>query len=509
VLTASNRRLDQRLLWLLLSLAIVLLVYYYYQGWSVAVQCPYSLGEEGPALWAAQVLSGGGNPYIIEHLTEHPWCVINHPPLFFYCGSWFFKLTGAHFYPLRWLSMFSFIIGQLAAYRIFTLSGCSRFARILGLATAACFWTFWSLSFQARVDMLALCLMILAIEQYLVLARKPKDDSIFRFPRLIVIATLATLATLTKLEAIMVVPAIAAALIVGRQWRLSLTFMWAVTFLTLSSWWLINKLTLGGFWKHQIFAAHTPFAWHNLEKHLSWLGPDAIILCFALFAVPIYVVGYFKRQEERDGPYRQHLAALVLATVLLGLSMCGALYLMGKQSASVSEALVPMFAAAWLVALASDYMRRRLLVLLFLAFAAGLYVINDLSNDMTRGEAVMESAREYMLSAKFDRHLVLSEDCGVPIELGATPEFVDLPLFLSIWPKNSKQFDLVRQRVAEKKYGAVVINSRDGCLLSPPHYWDSDFVKLLKANYQPMVDLRDDGRPQDFYLPRRDNSPQH
>ncbi|MBS2007009.1 MAG: hypothetical protein JST01_08210 [Cyanobacteria bacterium SZAS TMP-1] len=509
MLTASNRRLDQRLLWLLLGIAAALLSYYYYQGWSLALQAPYSLGEEGPALWAAQVLSTGGNPYIIEHLTHHPWRVVTYPPLFFYFGSWFFKITGPHFYSLRWLSMGAFVIGQLAAYRIFSLSGCSRFARILGLTTMACFWTVWSFSYKARVDMVSLCLLILAIEQYLVLARKPKDDNIFRFPRLIVIATLATLAAVTKQGAMVVVPAIAAALIVGRQWRLSLTFMWLSTFLILSSLWLINNVTAGGFFAHQMFVWQTLFTWHDLQKHLSWLGPDAIILPLALLAVPIFVVGYFKRQEERDGPYRQQLASLVLATVLLSLSMVAALFLMGKPTASVSEAIVPMFAASWLVALASDYMRRRLLLLLFLAFGAGFYVMNSLVTDMAQGDSIMESAHAQMLSTNFDKNLMLAEDCGLPIELGAESEFVDLSVFMAVWPKDSPQMRELCQRIAEKKYGAVVINSRDGCLLEPPHYWDRAFVKLLKQNYQPTVFLKDDGRAQDFYLPRRGSTPRH
>jgi len=217
LLTASNRRLDQRLLWLLLVIASVLLIYYYYSAWSLALQAPFSLGEEGPSLWAAEILSRDGNPYIKEHLLNHPWAVVTYPPLFYYVGGWFFKLTGAHFFALRWLSMGAFVLLQLGAYRIFSLSGCSRFARIFGLTTMACFWTVWSFSYRARVDVSALCLMILAIEQYLVLARKPKDDNIFRFPRLIVIATLCTLAALTKQGSIVVIPAIAAALIVGRQ----------------------------------------------------------------------------------------------------------------------------------------------------------------------------------------------------------------------------------------------------------------------------------------------------
>ncbi len=509
MVTASNRRLDQRLLWLLLVVTIIALFYYYYQGWAAALQCPFSLGEEGPALWASQVLSVGGNPYAPKHLTEHPWVVISCPPLFYYLGSWFFKITGAHFYPLRWLSMASFAIAQLAAYRIFSLSGCSRFARIFGLTTTACFFTFWSFSFKARVDMLSLCLMILAIEQYLVLARKPKDDNIFRFPRLVVTATLVTLATITKTGAIVVVPAIAAALIVGRQWRLSLFFMWLCTFLISSAVYLINTITQGGFMAHEHFVAQQHFTWHNLIQHLGWLGPDGIILILAIFASPLYVVGYFKRQEERDGPYRQHLASLVLATVLLILSLWSSFYVMGKQSAGVSEAMVPMFAAAWLVALASDYMRRRMLLPLFLAFAAGFYVINVLTNDLVAAQSSMERAKEYMLSARYNKTLILSEDCGLPTELGAGAEFVDLSVFMAVWPKDGKQIEEVRQRVARKEYGAIVINSRDGCLLEPPRYWDGEFIKTVKANYAPKIEVMDDGRPQDFYLPRPDSSPPH
>ena len=254
------------------------------------------------------------------------------------------------------------------------------------------------------------------------------------------------------------------------------------------------------------FASQSHFAWHNLRQHLTWLGPDGIILFFALFAAPIFVVGYFKRREERDGPYRQHLAALVLASVLLVLSAGAALYAMGKHAGSIGEAIVPMFAAAWLVALASDYMRRRLLLLLLIAFGASFYVINDLTNSMSAGASSMDSAAEVMNAVKFDKHLVLSEDCSVPIEFGAVPEFVDMSTFFSIWASDAAGRRAIYERLSRGDYGAVLINSRDGCLLNPITYWDPDFIRLLKDGYKPLVDFKDDGRNQDFYLPRPGNS---
>jgi hypothetical protein len=121
----------------------------------------------------------------------------------------------------------------------------------------------------------------------------------------------------------------------------------------------------------------------------------------------------------------------------------------------------------------------------------------------------MERASEYMLAARYNKTLLLAEDCGLPMELGAGAEFVDLSIFMSVWPEHSKQLEEVRQRVARKQYGAIIINSRDGCLLVPPRYWDSEFIKTVKANYEPKREVMDDGRAQDFYLPRPDNSPRH
>ena len=505
--SASNRRFDQRLVWLLITIAAAFVAYYYYQGWYTAASSLFSLGDEGTALFAARELWAGQNPYESARLLESPWRVVTYPPAYYYLGSWFFKLTGAHLYPLRAISMAAFVVAQVCAYRIFSLSGCSRLARVLGLITLASFWTIWSFSFKARVDISALALMLLSIEQYLVLARKPKDDNIFRFPRLIVIATLASLAVLTKQGEMVVVPAIAAALIVGRQWRLSLFFMSMTTFLISSSAWIVNGATAGGFMRHLRFAAASQFNFAYLNTHIGWLGPDGIILFLALFAAPIFLVGYFKRREERDGPYRQHLAALVLAFVLLIVSSGGALYAMGKHSGSVGEAIVPMFAAAWLTALASDYMRRRLLLALFIAFAASFYVINDLTRSMVEGEAKMEAFSEKIAAVRFDRKLILAEDAAIVLELDAVPEFVDLPTFYSVWLSTRKSdWDIVKMRVASQRYGAVIINSRDGCLLPPPQFWDESFILLLKEKYRPILDVKDDGRNQDFYLPRPDNN---
>ncbi|MBL0189516.1 MAG: hypothetical protein IPP97_27690 [Candidatus Obscuribacter sp.] len=111
----------------------------------------------------------------------------------------------------------------------------------------------------------------LTIEQYMVLAPKPKDDNIFRFPRLVVIATLAVLATLTKQTGAAVVPAIAFALIVGRQWRLSLVFKGLYSVLISGVLLFVNNLTHGGLAAHLAFAMSSPLSLTTLRGILPGL----------------------------------------------------------------------------------------------------------------------------------------------------------------------------------------------------------------------------------------------
>lgn len=265
----------------------------------------------------------GKNPYDLAFLTEHPWRVVGNPPFYYWLASWFFKVTGPVLLPLRLISTFAFVILLMVTYRIFALSGASKVARVIGLITLSAFWSIWAFASRGTPDMLSLMFVALTIEQYMVLARKPKDDNIFRFPRLVVIATLAVLATLTKQTGAAVVPAIAFALIVGRQWRLSLVFMGLYSVLISGVLLFVNNLTHGGLAAHLAFAMSSPLSLTTLRGHLTWLGSDWLLIAASPVCAVNLIVGYFERREEREGPYRHYLWRLRGDDcALLGLGIC-------------------------------------------------------------------------------------------------------------------------------------------------------------------------------------------
>ncbi len=482
------------------------MLFLFYQGWSLALDSPYGLGEEGPTMWAALMLSENKNPYDTARLFEQPFQCISYPPVYLALIGGLFKLTGAAFYPMRMVSMVCFVIAMVTTYRIFTLSGCTQLARVIGMLTLSSFWTVWAYSFRGRVDMLAMTFILLAIQQYLVLARKKKDDNIFRLPRLIVIATLCLTAAFTKSAAIIVVPAIAAALIIGRQWRLSMAFIALCTFLSLGIVGLLNNATSGGFLSHMAFAAQSPFQWHAVHKHLVWFGSDWLFFLMAPVALVTVILGYFRESESRDGPYRHHLSALVLVATLFVISSVLGFYALGAEYANVDETMITAFCSAWILALAVDHVRRRALFVMFVSMAVGIYVIFDLSGRMSRAVVPMQLAREVMKAAPIGKRLILCEDCSVAIDLDCQSEFVDLPIFLQVWKATpglfEEQMATIKKRIESKQYGALVINSRDGVLLKPPYYWDESIIRAVKANYRPVRDFNDEGRMQDFYLPR-------
>lgn len=59
----TSRRFDHLLVWPLCLVTLVGLVYLYFQNISIGTVAPFSLGEEGAALFAADYLSSGKNPY--------------------------------------------------------------------------------------------------------------------------------------------------------------------------------------------------------------------------------------------------------------------------------------------------------------------------------------------------------------------------------------------------------------------------------------------------------------
>ncbi|MBP6746211.1 glycosyltransferase family 39 protein [bacterium] len=503
---ASNRRIDNLLLWPVVGVIFLALVFLYYQGWSLALLAPYALTDEGASMWASLSLSENRNAYEFTRLVQHPWYCTAYPPVYFALIGWIFKLVGPVFYPMRMVSMICLIVTLVISYRVFTLSGCSRLARVIGLLTLSSFYTVWAYSARGRVDMLGLMFMVMAIQQYLVLARKPKDDNLFRLPRLIVVATLCLMAAFTKQAFVLVVPAVAAALIVGRQWRLSILFMGLSAFLAIAAAWLINSATAGGFLAHMSFAQGSPFLWNAFCTHVTWLGSDWLLLLLSPIALSVAVIGYFKERESREGPYRHQLSAMVLAATLFALAVVLVFYGLGVEFAKVDEIIILAWPTAWLVAVSVDYVKRRYLAILFIILAIAIYVIANLGGRLSRAVEPMIAGRDLMRSMRFNHDLMLTEDCSIAIDLEAVSEFVDPACFLQKWKAIPGLFEKhmaeIKERICQKKYGAIVINSRDGCLLKPYYYWDESVIRAIKENYQVIQELPAEGHMQDFYLPR-------
>ena len=501
-----SKRFDRLVVWPLCVLALLTLVYFYFKGFELSLTAPLSLGEEGQALFASHMLALNENPYNGSFLSQAPWRVIANPPLYFAILGWLLKISGAAVLPMRMVSAVSFVILIVAAHKVFALSGASRVARVLGLLNLCSFWTIWAYSFKGTPDMLSMAFMVLAIEQYMVLARKPKDDNLFRFPRLIVIASLAVMASLTRASCAAVVPAIALALIVGRQWRLSLLFMLLTSIMATASLLFLNNVTAGGFTQHVAFADSAPFSLFTLNDHLGWLSSDWLILAAAPIFMTNMVLGYFKGYEERQGPYRHRLSALVVMLTMFSLSSLVSFYVMGKAASTVSDFFLVNFAVAWMVAFSADFVDRKYLSILFLAFGCGFYVIFSLQTSQFKQVGQMERGLEEIRQLQFDKRSMLSEDCSLALVVDAQPEFVDIGTIFAVWQRSPNDFQArlneIKTKIKEKSYGSIVINSNDGCLNKPYKYWDESVIKLIKENYRSKVEIPIDGRPQDLYLPK-------
>ncbi len=507
--TAANRQLDYMVLWPLSMTFLLVAVLLYYQSWLTALDCPYSLSREGPALWAGMEMSQGLNPYQVERLAAAPWQVIVQPPVYYYLLGWFFIITGPVFYPMRMVSMFCFILTLIYSYRIFALSGASQLGRLIGLCVYLFSWVIWEHSFQGRSDMLALVFGLLAVHQYLLLARKRNVDSFWRLPRLIVIATLCTLAIFTRQAMILIVPAITAALIIGRQWRLSLVFMGLCAFLSGASLLILNKVTAGGLLANLTFPAGSHFSWSAYQAHLAWLGSDWLIIAMGPLALVSLFWSYFQEPDSHGRAFRISFSVLVLLTFWLLLSLILIFYSLGLQHAAVDQSILALFAVAWLVALAADHWKRRYLLFVFLVVAISAYVQADLSRLMVNSAQTMNGARTFF-KTNYDAIVprrILSEDCSIAIDIEAQSEFIDLPAFLQVWESHPQEYARrmaeIKERIENQQYGALVINSQDGCLLTPKLYWEPAIIGAVKAHYKPVYSFINEGRSHDIYLPRK------
>lgn len=458
-------------------------------------------------MWAAMELMAGQNPYQSLHLSSHPWQVLVQPPCYYYLVSWFFKITGAVYYPMRMVSMFSFIVCLVYAYRIFALSGATRLSRLIGLNVFMYSWVVWEHSFQGRSDMLGLVLALLALHQYLLLARKRNVDSFWRLPRLIVMATLCTLAIFTRQAMIIIVPAIAAALIFGRQWRLSLIFMGLCAFLTVSSLLLLNGATAGGMIANLSFAGGSHFSWHYYHEHLTWLGSDWLLLVLGPLALVSLIWGYASDPDSDSHPVmRSYISVLTLLFIWLSLALILIGYSLGLAHAAVDQSILGMFAVAWLVALASNHWKRRYLLFVFLLVAVCAYVQTDLSRIMENQAQTMGNARQFLKNSTIQPRLMLVEDPSIAIDMDCVSEFIDLPTFLQVWLNKPAEYAEhmaeIRGRIEKREYGAIIINSEDGCLLKPRIYWEPEIIEAIKVNYRPVFAFMSEGRSHDIYLPR-------
>ena len=509
-----TRKWDYRFLWPTFLLFLAGFVWAYYKAFSLGLTASFALGPEGPSLWAAQTMAIGGNIYPLGTLTHAPWVVNIYPPIYPAVVGWIFKISGPVLPLMRVVTMVSFVACLGVAWRIFSLSGMSRMAQMISFATFASFTTVWAHSFKGRPDMLALAFLLMSIQQYLVLSHKQRNASIMRLPRLIIIATLVCLACLTKQNSLVVVPAIAGALIIGRRWRLSLVFTSIATTLIVAAEMLTNRYSGGGFFDHVSFSAQAPFIWSALFQHLSWMGAD--LWLFTL--TPVFIGGIFYKifsdylnnaSGDRIEPHRHYLSAVVLAVFLFIIGSMQAIYAMGLECASTDDILISLFACAWIVGLVSEYFSRKYLIALFAFYLVGLYVMLSVASSTALGVSRNGLAREQLYNAPIGSFgnggRCLSEDPALPIMYDLTPEFVDLRTFFAVWKRDPHYFRArlgeIKGKIVARQYRALILNSRDGCLIEPYRYWSEELIKSVKGRYRPVVELFEEDGYKDFYMP--------
>lgn len=501
------------------SLAAVVFVVLYLQGWALAISAPLSIEYEGPCLWATIQLAHGLEIYSPARLFEAPYQVVIYPPVFFLVCVPFQVFAGTSYWGLRLVSILSFLISAVSSYRIFHRSTSSHYASLVSLIAYSSFLPVWSWSLKGRVDMLSMALSIVAIDLFLVAYDKrteteaghkgesdseepqpgPKQNSIdassslpHKLLKLLGIYSLfiicCVLAIFTKQPAVMVPVAVAIFLLSKRRFADFFIISAGSGGLSVATLLAIDIWTRGGFMQHMRFLSRMPFSFEDLNNHLAWMGSDWA----KLLLIPIAIFSLRRRKPET--------LDTTLPVALILLSGLLTFYSLGTMYANVNHALHFYWASAWLLALCVAAAPRKLGTILVVASLLSAYALYANLPNVRNVVAKMPNSIRLLEKEELRGTTMFVEDPALALEAGAEPLFVDVATFVQVWQREGRSMEHLLKNIRNTTYSAIIINRHDSQLEKPPYFWTEEMVNTIREHYRYEGRVVGNGEIQDIFL---------
>jgi 4-amino-4-deoxy-L-arabinose transferase-like glycosyltransferase len=477
----------------------------YLVSWLVALKSPLSLEYEGPCLWAAMELCLGHNIYDTGRLTSEPWVVTIYTPLYFLLAAPFQNIGGFNYWSLRAISMAAFAACMFYFYKLLLIYGARRLSAIIGLLLMASYIPLWHWSFNGRVDMLALSLSIVSLYLFeLAFARAGENQEnqvwcgsylkqvLLRLGPYLPSTLVLSLAVFTKQPSLVVLPAVCAALLLKRRYVDLLAYLLSTLAICGILFLAIDMITQGGFLAHMKFCARMPFAWSDLDKHLSWMGVD----WFKLWPLPVMAVLWLRRSKRRE--------ALALPLVLAIISGALTVYTIGTMYANLNHGFIFFMALTWLTVIFLETYTLAAGVVLIGVSSFSTYIIGTQMPGLLKNSDRMGESIELIKKLPLSGRTIFVEDPALAITCGATPLFVDVATFLQVWHRDRVSLAPLRKAIAEKRYPALIINLNDSLEDKPNYFWPDYLLETVEDNYDKHEYVIGNGELQQVYVPKYD-----
>ncbi|CAN5519973.1 hypothetical protein BH11CYA1_BH11CYA1_03230 [soil metagenome] len=479
--------------------------------WGSARGNPYAIEYEGHVLWACMQLADGANIYDLNALTNEPWSVVIYNPFYFVLGGLLLKLFGNSFEPLRFLTMASTLVCFVSFGALLKRCRVSDFNMILVLACFAATLPVLHWSSVARVDMLGLSLMVIALERFVKAwldstgGDKPKPS--------IAAVAFAILALFTKQQYfIAMVATVLFALYKGKK-RLAGQYLAAYSIISLVIAAAIQALS-GGYFAHLTYAAGLPWEWETIKLFLIpfLLDPKtisvALIIAVASRHKTSAVSAEQEKEEEEEEEQQQSFAhksdeLAALPTILLICSSVLALYTMGLRGAFHNHLLCCELALFWLAGIKLAKAPAKYATISIFATAASLSPLLGFTGEMAFCQGLRPDTAETITLLRqrcSNKSVLLSEDPSLAIFAGSVPAMIDATTILNIGALHPGQLDCLLKRIEQKAYGAVIINAHDANEQSE-HIWRLPVVSTISKYYRPIRKSGGNGMRQIVFLP--------
>lgn len=429
-----------------------------------------SIGYEGPIIWAAKELAGGGNIYPLASLTSQPWITILYPPLYVMLAAIGVPLAGISYLPARLVSCASSLLAAVCLYRLLRLQDCSMMIALIATAFYFSFGCVLTMSGQCRPDML--CLGIGALANYLFVLQVKKAANNEVLPKAMVWpAVLCALSCFAKQQGIVFAIAIVLALLTERKLKAASLFasMWAGLLALLV---VPVQLVSGGLFANLSLLSGVKSHLDILITNLISVGLDIFKLVLCQILAPIGILMNKKTTVDERLP----LILFFVCAVILA-------YTMGIPASNINHLIPALFALCWFIALTLRKLPEP--VCLIVAASIGLTLwagFREQTAMMEMQSRVRQDTAE-LIALNLKGKTVLTDDVYLNLVTDSKPAFVDCATFMNLWKDSGEGFEKLNSRIAAHEYAAILINEPDAKEGGGKNFWPPEVISTIKQYY--------------------------